>query len=285
MPTCPMCANTSPAEAWRYQQFTIFECPECQLQFISPMQSPPLDYYQEHYQQTMQSALADHVHPGFTYTLKKIAQVRQRYLTAVKPKAIDVGCGPGYLLWELQNMGLEAFGIDFNPDAVRVAAEHFHVRAEVKNVEELIKLQEHFDLALLIHVLEHVERPAELLRNVRQLLGPDGVLVVDLPNRERFSLRRSLRKGNFEWGEYPPHHLTFWSVAALRNALERCGYAVLECHPRPLGDEGQVELFLHRRLHLPRGTLTSVLAQVLRSIARALGLQGATIFAVARARA
>lgn len=282
MPTCPVCKSESPRFAWQYQHYSIFECLHCKVQFVDPMQGALLDYYQSRYDQVLASTLRDDIHPGFRYSVREITRAAQRYLTPEQRKAIDVGCGPGYLLSELSRLGFDCLGIDFNPEAIRVAVEHYHVQAQVAQVEDLIALNSRFDLALLIHVLEHVEAPMTLLANIRQILNPGGILIVDLPNRNRFAVNRSLRKGDLGWGEYPPHHLTFWSTAALASVLRLAGYTVLECHPRPFSEEQQAEFFLINRLHLPAGWLTRALAQTMRTLGRLVGLQGETIFAIAQ---
>lgn len=40
---------------------------------------------------------------------------------------------------------------------------------------------EHFDLVLLISVLEHLGNPSEILRAARRLLAPEGVLLINVP--------------------------------------------------------------------------------------------------------
>jgi len=282
MPACPVCESGEPTESWRYRDYLILQCPDCDLQFSHPMQGAPVEYYQEHYVETIAAHLANDIHPGFRYTVNKIKYVTQYYLSPDQRRAIDVGCGPGYLLSELKQLRFDCLGIDFNPSVVQIAKEHFHVNAKVGQVEDLITLNLHFDLALLIHVLEHVEDPAGLLRSIRQIMNPGGILFIDLPNRDRFVINRSLQSGDLCWGEYPPHHLTFWSMSSLSKTLELAGYSVLECHPRPFGEEGQINIFLTNRLKLPACPPISLLADGLRRVGRMLGLQGETLYAVAR---
>ena len=282
MPTCPVCKSESPQVSWKYKNYAIFDCLRCDLQFVDPMQGAPLEYYQSHYGETITSTLADNVHPGFRYTLRVIQRAVQQYLTPERRKAIDVGCGPGYLLSELSRWGFDCLGIDFNPEVIRVAVEHYHVQAKVARVEDLVALNSRFDLALLLHVLEHAEDPRSLLQEIRRILEPNGILIIDLPNSKRLAINRSLRKGELPWFEYPPHHLTFWSIASLTNALRLTGYSVLDCHARPLGEEGQVALFLANQIKFPEGKPTKLVEKSLRAAARLARLQGETIFAIAR---
>lgn len=277
-PICPLCGDDSRL-AWRYKDFTIFECPNCALHFVYPLQSASLKYYRSHYGEIIDSTLDGDIHPGFRYTLGVIQRAVQRYLMPNQRKAIDVGCGPGYVLSELTKWGFDCLGIDFNPEVIRVAVEHYHLNAQVSKVEDLVAVNSRFDLAVLIHTLEHVQDPMKLLRDIRCILNPNGILIVDLPNRDRFTIGRSLRKGTLLPGDYPPHHLTFWSTTSLKHALKLSGYSVHECYPRPLGEEGQVALFFNHRFKLPP---SKWLENPVIAIARFARLQGETIFAVAR---
>ena len=109
-----------------------------------------------------------------------------------------------------------------------------------------------------------------------------GILFVDVPNRHRFTINRSLTKGEFPEGDYPPHHLTFWSMASLSKALEIADYSILECRPRAFGSEGQVEAFLVNRFNISASRLASLPATGLRVAGRILGLQGDTLYGIAR---
>ena len=281
MPTCPVCQCKSPAKAWQHKEYTIFECPDCDLQFVHPMRATPLEYYQANYQDYVPATYED-IHPGFQFMINKIREVTQRYLLPHQRRVIDVGCGPGILLVDLQKNGFECLGIDFNPVLVRAANEQFHVPARVARLEELTTLGSRFDLALLSHVLEHVEDPVGLLKNIREILNPGGVLVIETPNRNWYSPSHSLEKGTLWWFYYPPHHLTFVSIAALDRMLRLTGYSVLECIPRPFDDMNRVQTFLGKRLKLPEGRLFSLGVRTIRWIGRLAGLQGGTLHAVAR---
>lgn len=282
MPNCPVCNSTSPRQAWAYHGTDIYACHTCDLQFAHPMQGAAVEYYRENYTEVVASMRAGQVHPGFQFIIDKLKTTVRQYLKADQHRVIDIGCGPGYVLAQLAGEGFDCFGIDFNPEVIKVAREHFKIRAEVATIEELLTINAQYDLALLIHVLEHVSDPAELLRSIRRLLASGGLVFIDLPNRNRFALRRSLKRGDYPAGDYPPHHITFWSIKSLSQALEQAGYEVIQCGARPLGHEGQVAAFLQHRLKLPRGRLTAWFTRLLNTGGRLLQLQGETIYAIAR---
>lgn len=278
---CPICQSTSASPAWNYKDKIIWRCPMCTLEFTYPLQAAPLNYYQERYWQTAE-LLATAIHPGWHYLRNQIERCVKTYLPTAHGHAIDIGCGSGYFAAELKNIGFEVLGIDFNPAMIQLARDKYKIPARVARVETLLTSPERYEVALLIHVLEHVEDPLNLLKSIREILTPQGILLIELPNRERFSINRHLKKGQLGWHEYPPHHLTFWSSNSLRQALIYAGYRVLECKPRPISQEGQIGLFLHHRLRLPENWLIEHFEKTLRALGRILGLQGDVIFVAAQ---
>ena len=195
---------------------------------------------------------------------------------------IDIGCGGGYLLIDLQRRGFDCLGIDFNEHLVKLATERYGVPARVERLENLLALGERFDLALLSHVLEHVETPIELLTNIHEILNPEGLVVIEVPNRNWYSLGHSLHRGTCDWNNYPPHHITFWSTAALAGALRLAGFTVVECMPRPFDDMDRVETFLKSRVGLRGGPLFQPAVRALRVLGTLCRLQGGTLNALAR---
>jgi 2-polyprenyl-3-methyl-5-hydroxy-6-metoxy-1,4-benzoquinol methylase len=245
------------------------------------MATGSLDYYQDNYQDYVPPSYDD-IHPGYQFTINKIREVAQQYLSPHQRRVVDVGCGPGILLVDLQRNGFNCLGIDFNPNLVRAANEQFKVPAKVGRVEDLAAMGQRFDLALLSHVLEHVDNPVALLRNIRDILDPGGIVIIELPNRQWYSPSHSLEKGTLWWFYYPPHHVTFWSIAALVKVLSVSGYSIIECIPRPFDDMNRIETFLSKRLKLARGPLFSAAVRTIRATGRLAGLQGGTLHAVAR---
>jgi 2-polyprenyl-3-methyl-5-hydroxy-6-metoxy-1,4-benzoquinol methylase len=93
---------------------------------------------------------------------------------------LDIGTGSGHLLKEFSKMlnGWKLSGHDVsstNEQMVRNngAAEFYSGSLE--------KITENFDLIVLNHVLEHVTEPNKVLKQVWNLLKPDGILVVIVP--------------------------------------------------------------------------------------------------------
>ena len=83
---------------------------------------------------------------------------------------LDAGCANGYLLEELRNRGVQAYGIDISEFAINSVKENLKIYVNVQSVtEELPKsFPSKFDLITCIEVLEHVysEEASEAIENL-----------------------------------------------------------------------------------------------------------------------
>jgi SAM-dependent methyltransferase len=72
------------------------------------------------------------------------------------------------------------------------------------NVTKFLSYFEHFeppiqyDTIILSHVLEHIEKPIEVLSKVKQWLKPDGVFLVVVPNAKSFHRLAAVKMGMLE---------------------------------------------------------------------------------------
>jgi hypothetical protein len=78
-------------------------------------------------------------------------------------------------------------------------------------------------------VLEHLEKPEQLLGECRELMDPQTRLLVSVPNVANFTVRLSLLFGRFNYTErgiLDKTHLRFFTRKTARRMLETCGFAV-----------------------------------------------------------
>lgn len=139
-----------------------------------------------------------------------------KYGPYVRPTdvVVDFGCGEGHMLNRVR--AAERVGIEVNEHARR-AAERNGVRA----VASTGALPDHFaDVVLSNHALEHSLTPFEDLVALRQLLKPDGRLVLWLP-LDDWRARRERHPGPDQ-----NHHLYGWTPLLLRNLLQEAGFQV-----------------------------------------------------------
>jgi len=71
-------------------------------------------------------------------------------------RVLDVGCGPGFLMFFLHELGIEADGIDFSPSSRELAPEAVRDRIRIGAVDRLEEPGTSYDLVICREVFEHL---------------------------------------------------------------------------------------------------------------------------------
>ena len=107
-------------------------------------------------------------------------------------RALDIGCGGGFLAEEFARLGCRVVGVD--PSAVSIHSARRHAYAtgldidyRVGSGEQLPVGDGEFDIAYCCDVLEHVDDLAAVIRETSRALKPTGVFLFDTINRTRSS--------------------------------------------------------------------------------------------------
>lgn len=144
-------------------------------------------------------------------------------------RLLDVGCGSGLFLEEMQRVGgWELHGLEPTAGAAAYVRQRFHIPIVEQTFEQAAFAPERFDVVTLWNVLEHVESPVLTIRKVWEALKPGGYFIFAIPNYE--SLSRWLF-GHYWFGWELPRHLFIFPQAALIWLLKREGFQPLtsEC--------------------------------------------------------
>lgn len=133
---------------------------------------------------------------------------------------IDIGAGSGYAVKAAEICGFRrAIGIEFDPRHVRFGRERLKVEL-VETPVERIELPENVSFIRMNHVLEHIERPIELLRRCRTVLANPGTLYVAVPNMRSLSVRLWSA-----WHRYfQPVHINYFDAQSLKAAAAAAGF-------------------------------------------------------------
>jgi 2-polyprenyl-3-methyl-5-hydroxy-6-metoxy-1,4-benzoquinol methylase len=197
-------------------------CHECRLHVTAP--SPPPSIVERYYPRGYYGSgkrftgivewLLDNL---YNYRVYQIEQNQ-------KPgKVLDIGCGRGLLLHKLRQHGWTPMGTELNEEAAIYARERLGLPVTTQMVEEAGFADGEFDLVILWHVLEHVQSPRAMLREVSRILKPGGTLLVAVPNFGSLEARLT-GKGWFHLDT--PRHLTHFTNATLRHALDNAGLTI-----------------------------------------------------------
>jgi 2-polyprenyl-3-methyl-5-hydroxy-6-metoxy-1,4-benzoquinol methylase len=88
--------------------------------------------------------------------------------TFAPQRVLDVGCGPGFLMLFLQELGIETRGVDFSPASLDLAPAGIRDRIAIGDVSEPHVPAGSFDLVVCREVLEHLT-VVQIARTVEQL--------------------------------------------------------------------------------------------------------------------
>ena len=125
--------------------------------------------------------------PGrFAYFRDVLAQ--QRAIPASGPRALDIGCGGGFLAEEFAALGCQVTGIDPSPRSIEAAQAHaagrgLRIDYLVGSGEQLPVPDSAYDLAYCCDVLEHVSDVDRVISETARVLKPGGLYLFDTINR------------------------------------------------------------------------------------------------------
>ena len=211
------------------RQFAVVRCSACGLLRLDPLPSPEelRTFYPDNYwfapDQTTASRLEETYRRIVLRDHVQFVSQALRDSTARGP-LLDVGCGGGLFLGLMRERGQRVIGLDFSAQAAGIAWRRQLVPAAVGDFERTPLRPGSFAGVTMFHVMEHLYDPRAYLRIARELLAPDGRLVVQVPNAASWQARLLGSAWN---GADVPRHLINFRDTDLVQMLEAAGFEVL----------------------------------------------------------
>jgi 2-polyprenyl-3-methyl-5-hydroxy-6-metoxy-1,4-benzoquinol methylase len=140
-----------------------------------------------------------------------------------KGRLLDVGCGGGGTMKLMKEWGWHVEGVDFDSAAIENARKK-GLTAHLGALSDQAFADNSFDAVIMSHVVEHVPRPIDFLREVYRILRPGGRLVIATPNA--WSLGHRLWR-NAWISLATPYHLFVFNPSSLSAVMVRAGFAVV----------------------------------------------------------
>jgi SAM-dependent methyltransferase len=142
-----------------------------------------------------------------------------------RSRVLEIGCGRGLLLESLARLGHQCYGTERSGLAATRARGMLGVKIYTTPLEECGFQEGSFDLAILWHVLEHLEDPSQTFELLSQLLKAGGLLLLEVPN---YSSIQSKLAGKHWFHLDTEHHLHHFSREGLWRLLHRRGFQILK---------------------------------------------------------
>ena len=112
-------------------------------------------------------------HEGNRYDLETRRRLEDRNPALIKevlePRdVLDMGCGPGFLMYFLHELGIDVRGIDFSPASIELAPPEVADLIQIGEVSEQLVEPASYDLVICREVLEHLT-VLDVRRTVQQI--------------------------------------------------------------------------------------------------------------------
>jgi SAM-dependent methyltransferase len=200
--------------------FAILQCESCGLARTWPVPDPA--QYEAGYSLTTEEG----EFVGSTEDAWSASVVRDVARRAKGRRLIDVGCHVGNLVQAATEIGFDAYGIDLDPVATTAGR---RLGRAVENCT-LAQVENTFDVAVLVHVLEHVRELREFLSQLERVLAPHGLAFIYVPYY-RGLVPRMMGENWIGW--FPQQHAWHFTPDTLVGTVERVGkLRVAECTTR-----------------------------------------------------
>lgn len=215
-PSCPVCSEGNPQFEEAYKDYRLYHCLKCDLAFADPMKTGVSFYETDADYALRDEVMADFLKWNFRWDMDEFL----KNPPATSGNLLDIGCGTGFFVKRTIDVGFKGYGIDFNERSISIGRKHFGIDTLYKADIEGFKAMHpdlKFDVITMFHVLEHLEEPVKAIGEIKGILKKDGVLVIAVPYRDRWPDPM----GEFD---YPPNHLTRWSLKSMEYFLKGNGF-------------------------------------------------------------
>lgn len=207
--------------------FPLVRCEQCGVfsLFPLPTETQLLKYYDPSYYGAPSKKFVGPVAAVVSWFQGGRARQIAKYV-AQGGKILDVGCGNGGFLRNLQQHHYTVEGTEWTEASARRAATGSNLTIYAGDLLTLDLPRNRYDAISLWHVFEHVPKPFETLQLARDLLSDTGFLFMSMPNHESWQARLF---GTSWFHLDPPRHLFGFGPRSIRTALHLAGFEIVSC--------------------------------------------------------
>lgn len=228
---CPGCSSQKVAAEFRARgptlaeaAFSVLRCEACGLGWTEP--APPPDEIGRWYPAAYYGKENVRFNPLIEWLVRWFRLRRAKVIAKLaRPgPVLDIGCGRGFMLSFLRDLGFEPHGVEFSDAAAWHARNRLHIDVAAGSILEAPFHPEQFQAIILWHSLEHMSSPDAVLDRVKRLLKSGGILIVAVPNSD--SVQAHLFGASWFHLDVPRHYFHF-GRRSLKQQLAKLGFEVV----------------------------------------------------------
>lgn len=166
--------------------YRILKCERCSLVFSSPVF--PLKELSRFYKKS-----ACNYRKQVPYLIKTYFKILEEIKNELpkNPKVLEVGCGDGFFLKALVDLGFtnNVFGVEPSSKMISEADPILRNKIKVDIFKSNIFPKNSFDLILCFHTLDHMFDPKEFVQGTQAMLKKNGYVIVIVHDTEGLSVK------------------------------------------------------------------------------------------------
>lgn len=203
------------------QDIDVLKCDECGLVRLSKFIKEPETFYK-----TSEMRKADG--EKSVQSIQKEVRIddERRFIFLEKmienKNILDFGCGAGGFLLRAQKIAKHVTGIELEDNM------NSYLNNQGIKCYSSLNHAPHigtFDLITMFHVLEHLEDPCQILRQLQLILADDGCIIIEVPNAND-ALLTLYQSAEFADFTYWKCHLYLYTTATIERLAQKCGFKI-----------------------------------------------------------
>lgn len=229
MSSCPFCGTkTEKALATELRRGTgkVYHCEKCDLGFL--VSTDKIDYHAGYRQHATHKADGSAASPQETFAVYAPLQAKRLDLVLphIRPdsEVLEIGASAGQFLAHLPCERKCAIEPD---EAARRFMVEKGIHVDDRQFMDSWFAKDRFDVVCAFQVLEHVDEPVRLLKDVRAALKPSGVAFIEVPNLYD-ALRSAWALPEYERFYFHSDHRWYFSAESLKSVARMAGFEKAE---------------------------------------------------------
>ena len=149
--------------------------------------------------------------------------IRLQELGCTGGRMLDIGCAGGNLMVHAERLGWTTFGVELS-GSMRQRASKLTGRPIYESISHAFDSGERFDCITMFEVIEHVDDPLSVMREVAGLLNPGGLLALSTPNCDS---PEAIGGQPIDIWFIPPEHISYFGPRTITDCMKRATLSVL----------------------------------------------------------
>lgn len=217
---CPICGRDSFTSLFIKRGEPFVKCNHCSLVLINPR--PGYKKIRETYDNDYSRDYAKKADTKLRRSLKRVNLVKKSFGST--GRWLDIGCSAGFVVKAASQCGFDAFGVDVEPWGINYGSTELGLsNLSLGLLEDQAYPDKFFDVISLYDVIEHVPNLNVLVKELKRILAPKGVIDIITPDIGHFRVTKPL----CDWKEIKPsEHLYYFDKKTLNTLFKNHGLSI-----------------------------------------------------------